>query len=235
MNVDAIAAAVLAGAEKLIAKAVEPLHARIAELEGRSAESPAPEDIAAEAAKLILSGDGIKSLVDLEVTAYMEANPPEKGEKGDPGEKGLDGAGVADLLIDREGALVATLTDGRMKNLGGIVGKDGTPGRDGKDYSGLEVSRTYDADTHEVVERWGEKELRYPAGGIRHGGYWREGAEVKAAETWTHAGIAWIAKRDTTQKPDRNSEDWEIFASKGRDGKDLRDAPVREPIRVGHG
>ena len=45
MNVDAIAAAVLAGAEKLIAKAVEPLHARIAELEGRSI--PSAEEAAA--------------------------------------------------------------------------------------------------------------------------------------------------------------------------------------------
>jgi len=233
MNVDEIAAAVLAGAEQLFAKRVEPLLARIAELEAR--EYPKAEDVAAAAAQSLLAGDGIKSLVDLEVTAYMEANPPEKGEKGDPGNDGLDGAGIADLLVDREGAMVATFTDGRMKNLGQIIGKDGQDGKDGADYSGLEVSRTYDADTHEVVERWGQKELRYPAGGIQHGGYWREGAQVKAAQTWTHAGVAWIAKRDTTQKPDRNAEDWEIFASKGRDGKDLRDAPERQPIRVTNG
>jgi len=94
-----------------VGKAVEPLHARIAELEANPTEGPQGE----------------------------------KGEKGEPGENGSnglagadgkdgkDGRGVKDLLIDREGQLVATMDDGEMKKLGPILGKDGTDGTNGRD------------------------------------------------------------------------------------------------------
>lgn len=63
---------------------------------------------------------------------------------------GKDGADVVDLLIDREGALVATLSNGKTKTLGPVVGKDGsagadgkdgTPGKDGKDVDIAEIDR----------------------------------------------------------------------------------------------
>ena len=161
----------------------------------------------------------------------------ERGIAGERGEKGIDGAGVADLLIDRDGVLVATMTDGRMKSLGPVVGKDGQNGRDGLSVESLD--RVYDKEAHEIVERWvaaGQtKELRYPAGGIKHGGYWREGVDAKAAETWTHAGIAWIAKQNTTDKPSRDSAAWEIFANKGRDGdngRNGRDLGPPAPVKI---
>jgi hypothetical protein len=72
----------------------------------------------------------------------LEARQPEKGEQGlpgndgRPGADGADGAGIADLLIDRDHCLIATFTDGRTKNLGVVVGRDGErgePGSDGRD------------------------------------------------------------------------------------------------------
>ena len=36
-----------------------------------------------------------------------------------------DGCGIKELLIDREGALVATMDDGRLKSLGVVVGRNG--------------------------------------------------------------------------------------------------------------
>lgn len=117
---------------------------------------------------------------------------------------------------------------------------DGVSGKDGEDGLSVEsLDRTYDKEAHEIVERWvaagKKKELRYPAGGIRHGGYWREGVDAKAAETWTHAGIAWIAKQNTTEKPSRDSAAWEIFANKGRDGdngKNGRDLGPPAPVKI---
>jgi hypothetical protein len=47
----------------------------------------------------------------------LEARQLEKGERGDRGETGL---GIAEALIDRDGALVLTFTDGSVKNLGTI-------------------------------------------------------------------------------------------------------------------
>lgn len=43
------------------------------------------------------------------------------GQKGDPGQ---DGIGLADAMIDREGNLVITTSDGRAKSLGVVVGRD---------------------------------------------------------------------------------------------------------------
>ena len=82
---------------------------------------------------------------ELEARDPVEGPQGEKGEKGDPGDNGSDGLagadgkdgkdgrGVKDLLIDREGQLIATMDDGEMKSLGPILGKDGTDGTNGRD------------------------------------------------------------------------------------------------------
>lgn len=223
MNVDAIAAAVLKGAEQLIAKAVEPLLDRIAELEAR--EYPQAEDVAAKAAQALLAGDGIKSLVDLEVNAYMAANPVPAGEKGEHGEKGLDGkdgAGVADLLIDREGALVATFTDGRMKNLGPVVGKDGA---DGLGFDDMQAETDGEGNVTLKLVRGGiVKEFPLSFAVPVYKGYWRQGTKASKGNVLTHKGNAWIALTDTQDEPTReNKAVWQILAAKGTDGRDGRD------------
>lgn len=152
-----------------------------------------------------------------------------KGEKGDPGESikgekgepGKDGVGLAGAMIDRDGALTITKSNGEAVKLGIVVGKDGIDGKDGLSVESLE--REYDPQTHEVVERWSlggrTKEMRYPAGGIRAGGYWREGTKAVAGEAWTQGGSLWIAVKDTTEKPDAKSENWFLAARAGRDGE----------------
>lgn len=233
MDVEQIAEAVFRGVEARIGKALEPLLERLAALE--AVEIP-DVPTAADVARTLLAGDEIKTLVDLHVTEAVEQI---ETVKGDPGEPGRDGVGLAGALIDRDGNLVVTLANGEAKNLGPVVGKDGENGVNGKDGAGLtELVRTYDPEAHEIVERWGEKELRYPAGGIRPGDYWREGTKAVAASVWTHAGVAWIAKRDTSDKPSRDSADWQIFANKGRDGTDGRngrDLGPPEPVKLRNG
>lgn len=70
--------------------------------------------------------------------ARLEARAPERGEKGEAGPRGeqgvagADGVGATDALIDRDGALVLTFSDGRSKNLGVIVGRDGADGARGE-------------------------------------------------------------------------------------------------------
>jgi hypothetical protein len=230
---------------------------------GKDAEPVDLEVLADRVVAKLLESGRIKTLTALEaaeaVAEYFKANPVrdgkdgrdgsdgedgtagerglqgERGEKGLDGKDGADGVGAAGAMIDRDGCLILTTTKGEAIKLGSVVGKDG---RDGLSVESLD--RTYCPDTHEVVERWvaaGQtKELRYPAGGIRHGGYWRDGVRARAAETWTHASVAWIAKRDTSDKPSRESADWEIFANKGRDGldgKNGRDLSPAPPIKLG--
>lgn len=49
------------------------------------------------------------------------------------GVNGKDGVGVAGGLIDKSGSLVLTLSDGTVRDLGCVVGKDAGPGPAGKD------------------------------------------------------------------------------------------------------
>jgi len=72
----------------------------------------------------------------------LEARQSERGEKGEDGEPGLkgedgrdgkDGIGLAGAMIDRDGVLIITLSDGTARELGVVVGKDGADGKDGRD------------------------------------------------------------------------------------------------------
>lgn len=142
--------------------------------------------------------------------------------------------GVAGALIDRDGNLMFTLSNGDVKNLGKVVGTDG---KDGIGMDGLDLE--YDADHHEIQIRAvsGErtKTVRFAAGGIRPGGYWRSGVQAKACEAWTRDGNMYVANRDTTAQPDPASADWTLFARKGRDGEStVRQAkPEAQPINLG--
>lgn len=92
--------------------------------------------------------DALKGYVDRSFGAVydrikaLEANIPERGEKGETGDKGVDGApgkngrdgvGLADIVRDADGNLIAVLSDGRTKSIGNITVRDGNDGRDGID------------------------------------------------------------------------------------------------------
>jgi hypothetical protein len=243
-----------------IAELRTTLEQRVATVEQVKAVA-GPKGDPGQDAEPVLVADVVRELIDTDVLApildlmvadavakHFEANPVRDGEqgpqgvpgeKGEPGRDGADGVGLSDALIDRDGALVLTMTDGRAKALGVVVGRDGAPGADGRDGLGMaEVAREYDAETHEIVERWtvagDAKELRYPAGGIRPGGFYREGMKCHALQAITHDGALWIAKRDTTAKPClENADDWQLAARKGRDGRDGKDGkPPPGPVKL---
>jgi len=160
------------------------------------------------------------------------------GERGEPGEKGADGLGLAGAMIDREGSLLVTLTNGEVKSLGPVVGKDGKDGQDGLSLDAFDLE--YIEETHEICVKAScagrTKELRYPAGGIRPQGYWRDGAKAKAGEAWVHDGSLWIATKDNSIKPDTISGLWIIAARKGRDGErgaKGQDSTPPAPIKLG--
>jgi hypothetical protein len=199
-----------------IRSAVEPLLKRIDVLEKQLSEKP---DYSVE--------DVVKSLPAIK-----------NGEKGDKGEDGKDGIGLAGAMIDRDGSLLITMTNGEVKSLGKVVGKDGQDGNDGKDGLSLEsFDLEYLPESHEIalkaVCQGRTKEVRYPAGGIRAKGYWREGTKAVAGDAWVNDGSLWIAVKDCQSKPGLNDEGWIIAARKGRDGergatgKVVSDAPIK--------
>jgi hypothetical protein len=187
----------------------------------------------------------IEGLVKDEVRNWTEGLPIPKdgkdgkdGVPGQRGEKGADGIGLAGAMIDRDGNLMATLSNGEVKNLGPVVGKNGTDGKDGIGFDSFDME--YIPEAHEIsikaTAAGRVKEVRFSAGGIRPAGYWREGTKAKAGEAWTHDGSLWIATKDTSTKPETTGSDWVIGARKGRDGergqKGIDGAPPA-PIKLG--
>jgi hypothetical protein len=221
---------------------------------GKDAEQIDIDSFASSISEVVISaligGEGLKSLIDLQVadsvSEYAKANPPKdgkdgldgrdgaRGEKGEAGESGRDGAGVADLLIDREGNLVATMTDGRVKSLGIVLGRDGAPGRDGKDGADFSKAEIDWEGERTLVIRGEGGEIRKTISVPMDKGYYREGMACEKADVVTHDGNAWIALRDTKAKPcHENKEDWRLFARKGRDGRDGKDGkPPPGPVRL---
>lgn len=235
-----------------VGKALAPLQARIAELEardpvagppgekgesgprGEDGASPEPEAVAA--ALLPIAGDIISDAVAKAVAALPapeKGDTGERGEKGEPGkngtdgEAGADGRGVKDLLIDRDGQLVASMDDGEMKTLGPVVGKDGLPGKDGRDGFSLEDfgCRVLEDDrTLELSFRSGEVEhvatLKWPT--VIDRGVYKAGETYEPGDAVTWGGSLWIAQRQTDAKPDTAESGFRLAVKRGRDGKDAR-------------
>jgi hypothetical protein len=214
----------------IVREATAPLLKRIEQLEARQPDCD-PLDVA----RALLDSEELASAIELRVKEEVsKLPPPEKGEPGPQGPKGdpgKDGAGIQDLLIDRDGQLVATFSDGRTKSLGVVIGRDGAPGRDGKDGADFtEVRFEYDGErTLKAIGKGGEIAYRLPIPIDR--GYWRAG-KYEQGDIATEGGTAYIALRETDERPAQGCKDWRILARKGRDGKDGRNgidktAPVK--------
>lgn len=72
--------------------------------------------------------------VDALVTRVAALIPVPKdglnGKDGAPGRDGTDGIGLRSSLIDRDGHLIETYSDGSIKDVGPVVGRDGIDGKD---------------------------------------------------------------------------------------------------------
>lgn len=190
---------------------------------GKDAEPISVAEVTAE----LLATDGLKSLVDLQVTEsvvkHFEENPVlpgPRGEQGEKGEAGADGVGLAGAVINRSGELVVTKTNGEAITLGMVIGKDGEKGADGKDgadFTNVEID--YDGERSLIIRGIGGeivKKLPIPM----DRGYYREGAQFEKGDIVTTEGSAWIALKDTDTKPGHDQKDaWRMFARKGKDGE----------------
>lgn len=139
--------------------------------------------------------------------AFARLQIPKDGEAG---------RGIADALLDSEGALILTYTDGKTKNVGVVQGKDGeTFGFDDFEEELAEDGRT-------IVRRYKSgdtvKEFQHKFSVPDYKGVHRDGAAYEKGDMVTFGGSTWIAVRDTSAKPE-SSSDWKLCAKRGRDGK----------------
>lgn len=185
--------------------------------------------------------DEVAPLIASEVDKRVRELPLAKdGKDGRDGIDGRDGVGLAGALIDREGNLVVTLTNGEARSLGPVVGKDGDPGRPGQNGAGIDdfeaklmpdnrtIAMTFHGKDYDYTA-----ELGFPA--MIYRGVFKEG-EYAQGDTVTWGGSLWHCDADkTSEKPGDGSKDWTLCAKKGRDGKDgvMREAKATMPVRVG--
>lgn len=141
-----------------------------------------------------------------------------------------DGVGLAGAFIDRQGELNLTLTNGEVKKLGRVDGKDGEPGLG---FDDLAVEHDGERTIKLKMQR-GEmvKEMSFVLPVNIDRGIYSESKQYEAGDSVTWAGSYWIAQRSTTTKPDAPDSGWRLAVKRGRDGKDGRNgidktAPVR--------
>lgn len=157
------------------------------------------------------------------------------GERGVDGIDGRDGVGVAGALIDRDGVLNLTLTNGDVKALGRVEGRDGADGERGEagfSLDDFDVSLKDDGRTLELSFVHGDtafvRELALPT--MIYRGAYADGQNYEKGDTVTWAGSLWHCNGGesqgewtgaTTEKPGDGSKSWTLAAKRGRDGKDF--------------
>jgi hypothetical protein len=135
-----------------------------------------------------------------------------------------DGLGVAGALIDRDGNLVLTLSDGTTRALGPVVGKDAEPGRDGLDGLGFEdmIEELAD-DGRTIIRRYSRgdqvKEFRHSVAVVLDRGIYKAGHEYEPGDAVSFGGSLWIAQAKTSEKP-AGGEAWRLAVKKGRDARE---------------
>lgn len=212
-------------------KEIEELRAALAAqptVEQIAALVPTPQDGApgrdADPAEIVRA-------VEIAVAALPR---PQDGAPGRDGADGKDGVGVAGALIDREGSLVVTLTDGGIRELGPVVGKDGEAGADGRHADALDLG--FDGErTLTIRTAHGEatKEAVYKLPIVIDRGVYKEGQTYEAGDAVTWGGSLWIARRETAARPETD-DSWRLSVKKGRDGKDgeLKIAREQAPVKL---
>ncbi len=157
---------------------------------------------------------------------------------------GANGIGLAGAFIDREGGLVITLTNGETKQLGLVVGRDGTSvdmnvvaatikqhvdsiprpkdGLDGVGFDDMDV--VYDEETKEVIVSAAKgdnaQSWKFFLPTVVDMGVYRDGKEYLRGDGTTFGGSFWIAQKNNVSEKPGTGDAWRLAVKKGRDGKD---------------
>lgn len=114
---------------------LDAANTRLAELEQRAAVIPEKGERGEPGERGEVDYEIMRGMVQEAVAAIPVPERGERGiagERGEPGERGLSGVGLSGFAINRDGELLATLSDGTLHNLGQVVGRDGAPGEKGE-------------------------------------------------------------------------------------------------------
>lgn len=175
-----------------------------------------------------VTAEDVAPLIAAEVEKAVKALPvPQNGKPGQ------DGVGIKSALIDQDGGLVLTMTDGTVEKPGKVVGhagpqgEKGQDGRDGVDGVGFDdVDEALEDDGRTLVRTYRKddrvKVFRHRNYRFYDRGVFADGKSYYAGDGVTWGGSFWIAQDDTTAKPGLNTPEsraWRLAVKAGRDGK----------------
>lgn len=166
-------------------------------------------------------------------------------------ENGKDGIGLTGALLDKEGHLIVTLSNGKLENVGKVCGENGKDinpenitrqikelfdavpkPKDGIDGVGFDdMSVEYDGEktvTFIFAKDDTEKLFKLNMPIMLFRGAYKEGTEYTVGDTVSFGGSSWTAIADTKEKPG-TGKDWQVSSKKGRDGKDFDPANPSKP------
>jgi len=206
--------------ERAVAALPEPKDGQDADMEAlakqvdalvaeKMAEIPVPQD-----GKSVTVEDVEPVLAELVQRAVAEIPAPK------------DGVGLAGALIDRDGQLAVTLTNGETLQLGNVVGQDGIDGKNGDlglGFDDMEVNLHEDGRTVVLSFARGDVrkafEIGFPV--VLDRGVFKDGQTYEPGDGVTWAGSWWIAQEKTESKPGTDPT-WRLAVKRGRDGKDAK-------------
>ena len=195
----------------------EQLAAELGEIESRFADR-AEKAIAAAVTAIPPAKDGEPGQsVTVEDLAPVIAAEVQKAVAAIPAAK--DGVGLAGALIDRDGQLVVTLTNGDTKALGAVVGGKGA---DGLGFDDLTVE--YDGErSFSLVFAKGEEEraFSFDLPMMIDRGVFVDGKQYATGDTVTFGGSIWVAQKAQPEGKPGLSEDWRLAVKKGRNAKEV--------------
>jgi hypothetical protein len=187
--------------------------------------------------------EDVQPLIESAVARAVAALPLVPGPAGEKGADGPSGVGLMDALINRDGELVVTFTDGRTKTVGRVEGKDVDPadvvrivtdvatktldawprpkdGENGADGLGFD-DLTFEHDEAgrlylKFVKGTITKRVRVP--GLVDLKVWRAGVKYFKGDAVTHNRSLFLAQVDhPTGRPEDASGDWRLAVMRGRD------------------
>jgi hypothetical protein len=139
---------------------------------------------------------------------------------------GRDGIGVTSMFIDRSGALVHTLSDGTVREVGVVVGRDGKDGEPGMGFDDLMM----EFDGHRCLtfrftrgEKTKEFKFALPVPAYKE--VYRPEETYFLGDMVSFAGSIWhCAVPATMTKPSQGNAHGKLACKHGRDGRDGKSA-----------
>lgn len=159
--------------------------------------------------------DAVEKAIEARVKSVVEALPPAKD--------GEAGRGVSKALIDQNGELVLTYSDGATESVGVVKGKDGEPGT------------TFDFDDFDLIEDDDGIKARFTHGDVvkeirlpvpRDCGVWEQ-RTYNRGDGVTFAGSFFISQTDDNREKPESGKAWRLAVKRGRDRND--------PVKTGDG